>query len=39
MNLIRLLLREYTDLGPYYLQSSWADDKAGDFCCELQEKV
>ena len=40
--LIRLLLEEQSDLGPYYLQKqllkSQADDKADDNCCNGQFK-
>ena len=40
--LIRLLLKEQSDLGPHYLQKwllkSQADDKADDNCCDWQFK-
>ena len=40
--LIRLLLKEQSDLGPHCLQKwllkSQADEKAGDYCCDWQFK-
>ena len=36
--LIRLLLKEQSDLGPHCLQKSQADDKADDNLCDWQFK-